>query len=794
MDLLMAAESYAQAAAVAQAQAYLAAWHGPHVRPSTTGMLSSTSILGPQFVTAPGGVIPPPPTHMSRETRSVKRSSSRDRDREDEGRYAPPNTTVMVRGLAQHIGENEIREDIVQCNLVAQDIRVIRKKETRTSRGFAFVDFDQLQDAKKWMDERKGVLIFGDNSRAVMQYSVPKSEKGRDVPRSVADWTCPKCGIKNFRRREMCFKCGVAKPDDEGEDAEESSSTPSCTVLLRDLDPLTSEDKVLTVLNKLNDRPIKAIRIGRDNLTNMSFGVCYIDMNTLVDAISLHNTLLGQPPIIDDKLISVSYLQTKTLTPTQAANTALAAAQWSHQGKQPSEAEIESMAEYSANMYAKDPTEKLYYLEYYRNYFRNVGDQGAVSSSSPSVSSSVAVTSAANPLPNLGVIKVSGVDYKIFPPPDTSTYAYDEASGYYYDAQTTFYYDANTRYYYNSKAGIYVYWSPEHQTYLPVQQKAENPQKEDTELPVEDGNINTPKEKTEKVKSAKRIAKDMEKWAKTLNQKKDAAKNFSPVEVAPAVMNTKSSAAVSASGAQDVAFNMLRSNTCVGVASSSLSSSSSSTTATAASKISMPTGLGSLPGYGSEPEDEPGANQSASRPAPNFTDWDGLACLLCERQFASKEKLQKHNLKSDLHKENLDRFHRDNESATSTSKASSSGSAFQYRDRAKERRQKYGEDDHPKPNRLKEHYLRAMEEVESQAVPEKKIDDSNIGNRMLQRMGWKQGLGLGKANQGRTTIVEADRRTHQAGLGSAKVLPKNPNQTYKDAVKRTLFQRFQDMD
>lgn len=114
----------------------------------------------------------------------------------------------------------------------------------------------------------------------------------------------------------------------------------------------------------------------------------------------------------------------------------------------------------------------------------------------------------------------------------------------------------------------------------------------------------------------------------------------------------------------------------------------------------------------------------------------------------------RHNLKSDLHKENLEQYHRDNESATSTSKSTSGGSSFQYRDRAKERRQKYGEDDHPKPNKLKEHYLRTMEEVESQAVPEKKIDDSNIGNRMLQKMGWKQGLGLGKANQGRTTIVE----------------------------------------
>lgn len=224
-------------------------------------------------------------------------------------------------------------------------------------------------------------------------------------------------------------------------------------------------------------------------------------------------------------------------------------------------------------------------------------------------------------------------------PPDTSTYTYDEASGYYYDAQTTFYYDANTSYYYNSKAGIYVYWSPEHQTYLPVPQKAaENPQKEETELPIEDGNVNTPKEKTEKVKSAKRIAKDMEKWAKTLNQKKDAAKNISPMEVTPAVMNTKSTAAVSASGAQDVAFNMLRGNALSGPSSSL---SSSATAATTASTVSMATGLRGLPGYGSEPEDEPGTIQSASRSEPNFTDWEGLACLLCKRQFASKEKLQK---------------------------------------------------------------------------------------------------------------------------------------------------------
>ena len=36
----------------------------------------------------------------------------------------------------------------------------------------------------------------------------------------------------------------------------------------------------------------------------------------------------------------------------------------------------------------------------------------------------------------------------------------------------------------------------------------------------------------------------------------------------------------------------------------------------------------------------------------------------------------------------------------------------------------------------------------------KKLDSSNIGSKMLQKMGWKEGLGLGKTNQGRTSIIE----------------------------------------
>ena len=91
--------------------------------------------------------------------------------------------------------------------------------------------------------------------------------------------------------------------------------------------------KCLHVLTKL---PIKALRIGRDSLTNTSRGICYVEMNSVVDAMFLHNQMLGEPPSIDDKLISVNYYRTAESAQAQgttaaAANTALAAAKWSHQ-------------------------------------------------------------------------------------------------------------------------------------------------------------------------------------------------------------------------------------------------------------------------------------------------------------------------------------------------------------------------------------------------------------------------------------------------------------------------------
>ena len=143
----------------------------------------------------------------------------------------------------------------------------------------------------------------------------------------------------------------------------------------------------------------------------------------------------------------------------------------------------------------------------------------------------------------------------------------------------------------------------------------------------------------EKVKSAKRIAKDMEKWAKTLNQRKDAAKS----NVAPAETGSNRGA-VSAiggnnGGTSDVAFSILQKKSAVGGGGG---------------------GLAGLAGYGSDSEEEGGSGKAAASSsgaaassggsaaggskAPkeeDLVDFAKLACLLCQRQFPSGEKLQK---------------------------------------------------------------------------------------------------------------------------------------------------------
>lgn len=143
---------------------------------------------------------------------------------------------------------------------------------------------------------------------------------------------------------------------------------------------------------------------------------------------------------------------------------------------------------------------------------------------------------------------------------------------------------------------------------------------------------------------------------------------------------------------------------------------------------------------------------------------------------------------------------------------------MKYRDRAAERREKYGIPEPPEPKRKKQfdagtvYVLCTFSTSLARAVaflsncvfatgrnyeqPTKDgIDHSNIGNKMLQAMGWREGSGLGRKCQGITAPIEAQVRLKGAGLGAkGSAYGLSGADSYKDAVRKAMFARFTEME
>ncbi|XP_043466496.1 RNA-binding protein 5-like [Leptopilina heterotoma] len=724
-----------------------------------------------------------------------------------------PNNTIMIRGLAQHITENDVRQDILNCGLMPKDIRLIRKKDTGASRGFAFVEFNATQEAARWMEMKQGVLMLQDQYRALMQYSIPKDGHVDKPPtKNTQDWHCVKCGAHNFKRRETCFKCSASRAESEegGEGSDEISSHPTNTVLLRGLDVLTTEDSVLQAMTNLSSMPIRSIRIGRDTLTNTSRGVCYLEMANVVDAMYLHTALTKQGLVVDGRNVEITYCKLHQVNSTSL---------W-----KPSDAQnhsytlddVAKLAEYSANLYAKTPAQKAHFLQYYTQYYQNQITQGSaitlpsmsqtdrVNAAAAVAQSAIQQLQASRKLGDSDETKgrsstaasssstsgrVPSTDGKTYSVPDISTYHYDESSGYYYDPSTGLYYDPNSQYYYNSHTQQFLYWDADSMQYLPAKTSptqigpAVTPSTvvigaEPTTNPnasqdlLKDDESKKKETKQDKVKVAKKIAKDMERWAKTLNQKKENAKsNWSSEYVGPDGQQG------SGSGAADAGYAILEKKNL-------------STVYLDEEEQAKNNGLVAAYGGGSDTEEE---IEDVQQEDKQHTDWIKIACLLCKRQFPSKEGLVRHQQLSELHKQNLEQWYKvrgldPNDPQQRNNK---------YRDRAKERRAKYGEPEPPQPNKLKEKFLKTRVEEISVSYEEPTragIGSDNVGNKLLQKMGWSEGMGLGKSNQGRTSIIETERRVPTAGLG-AKSSSYNalPGDTYKDCVKKMMYARYQEL-
>uniref|UniRef100_A0A8C2WCB7 RNA binding motif protein 5 n=1 Tax=Cyclopterus lumpus TaxID=8103 RepID=A0A8C2WCB7_CYCLU len=544
--------------------------------------------------------------------------------------------------------------------------------------------------------------------------------QGKSIPvhysnrrQKFENWLCNACGLYNFRKRLKCFRCGAAK----------------VAIILRNIAPLSTVDGILNILAPYANLSVGNIRLIKDKQTGQNRGFAFVQLSSPLEASQLLTILQSlQPPLkLDGKTIGVDYAKSARKDSSQpdgirasalsVASTAIAAAQW-------------SSSQVSG-----------FYLCCFvlQSHFVHV-------------------------LFHMCLLAVSVAA------PDTSAYQYDKSSGYYYDPQTGLYYDPSSQYYYNSETQQYLYWDSEKETYVPA------PAESDTSLAHGSSATNgkEPKEKKEKPKSksAQQIAKDMERWAKTLNKQKESFKSSFP-GFGPSKEEERREAAAADAGFflfEKKVFSLFVPLPLI----PQLLIKINPITFNPLSFFILQSDMVAAYNGDSDPE-EGGSDRAADE--GKTTDGNRMVCLLCRRQFPTKDALLRHLQLSDLHKVRM---------------AFNLPLALKYRDRAAERREKYGVPE-PPPAPKKKFYKPPT--VNYEQPTKDGLTSDNIGNKMLQAMGWQEGKGLGRHQQGITAPILASLRTKGTGLGiKGSSYELSASDTYKDAVRKAMFARFTEIE
>ncbi|NXO73588.1 RBM5 protein, partial [Phainopepla nitens] len=715
--------------------------------------------------------------------------------------------TIMLRGLPITVTENDIRELIESFEgPQPADVRLMKRK-TGVSRGFAFVEFYHFQDATSWMEANQKKLVI-QGKQIAMHYSNPRPK--------FEDWLCNKCCLYNFRRRLKCFRCGADKFDSEQEvppgaaEAVQSVDYYCDTIILRNIAPHTVVESIMTALSPYASLAVNNIRLIKDKQTQQNRGFAFVQLSSAMDASQLLQILQSlQPPLkIDGKTIGVDFAKSarkdlllpdgNRVSAFSVASTAIAAAQWSSTQPQTGEG---STLDYSYLQSGQDGySQYAQYSQDYQQYYQNQGgvldtdtatisgtpvttttaavvsqspqlyNQQTNSPDSPTQSAPPTTSTQAQAAPPTGV--VPGTKYAV---PDTSTYQYDESSGYYYDPITGLYYDPNSQYYYNALTQQYLYWDGEKETYMPAAEGVTYQQTATTTTTKE------VKEKKEKPKS------------------KTAQQAFWGVEERWTLHRRSAYGILRGSQQAVLSLNAVyRETTALHPVSHGLKIKGKElceqTTLHFRLLKTWSAGQrrGLVAAYSGDSDNDEDLLERMENEEEKLTDWKKMACLLCRRQFPNKDALIRHQQLSDLHKQNMDIYRRSKLSEQELEALELREREMKYRDRAAERREKYGIPEPPEPKRKKVYDAGT---VNYEQPTKDGLDNSNIGNKMLQAMGWREGSGLGRKCQGITAPIEAQVRMRGAGLGAkGSSYGVSTADSYKDAVRKAMFARFTEME
>uniref|UniRef100_A0A673ZSJ2 G-patch domain-containing protein n=1 Tax=Salmo trutta TaxID=8032 RepID=A0A673ZSJ2_SALTR len=322
--------------------------------------------------------------------------------------------------------------------------------------------------------------------------------------------------------------------------------------------------------------------------------------------------------------------------------------------------------------------------------------------------------------------------------PDTSAYQYNESSGYYFNPQTVLYYDPNR---------LLTTTTPRPNSTCTgtVRHKPTSLQRQ---KPHNSCRLHL---RTAQEQNSKR-------WANRLNKQKESFKrSFQGLGQDRDEDRREAAAANTGFETQLVKNELVKKGEPETPAKSSL--------------VAVYSG-DSDPEEAADPDQGVGGDERSDR----LTDWRKLACLLCLMQFPSEDALLRHQQLQTCRMQNLEIHRRSKLSEAELEELE------RCRDRAAERRDKYGVPEPPVPKKTKFYHPQPNKDG---------LTNDNIGNKMLQAMGWQEGKGQGRNQPCITAPITASLRTKGTRLGiKGSNYELLASDTYKDTVLKAIFAHF----
>ncbi|PKA61661.1 Glycine-rich RNA-binding protein 3, mitochondrial [Apostasia shenzhenica] len=332
-------------------------------------------------------------------------------------------------------------------------VRIIKERNSGVSRGFAFIDFPSVEAARSMMDGigENGLVI--DGRKLFFEYSSKptggagaptlghegSAKSGYGYGRSAppSDWICTICGCINFARRISCFQCNEPRTDDappadmappSSMGRKGSDAGPTHVLVVRGLDENADEDMLRYEFSKY--APIKDLRLVRDKFTHVSRGFAFLHFHSVEDATKALEATNGTTLEKNGQVLRVAYAKSIHGPASGAPQSSSLAA-----------AAIEA-ATFSQQYDAVGWAPK----EYNPDDKQSTAGTDINGGTGPQNATSV---------PQAGFV-------------------WDEKSGYYYDAASGFYYDANSGLYYDGNNGIWYSYDHKSQQYVQCTDKSNN--------------------------------------------------------------------------------------------------------------------------------------------------------------------------------------------------------------------------------------------------------------------------------------------------------------------------------